>query len=203
MAEFLIKKIDATNPDSEKDERGCYKRGDVVQVYEDGECKEPPSPNSKMYIVKAPGMSKENAEEYVKSHIEPRPRTEKWNALEWAKAEKEEQYQEFISKPSVLSETEQQQETTVNAKQWTDMQAKKDYNPFWEKPTAEIAGDKVNLSGIVRTVELQGEANTVITRRKYHLDFAVLESKVASDLEVKREATITATQAESSLKLKV
>ena len=36
MAEFLIKAIDDTHSDPVKDKRGSYKRGDIVQVYEDG-----------------------------------------------------------------------------------------------------------------------------------------------------------------------
>ena len=36
MAEFLIKAVNATNPDPTKDERGCYKRGDIVDVRPDG-----------------------------------------------------------------------------------------------------------------------------------------------------------------------
>lgn len=36
MAELLIKLVDATHEDPEKDRRGCYKRGDVVVVQEDG-----------------------------------------------------------------------------------------------------------------------------------------------------------------------
>lgn len=125
MAEFLIKKIDAVHKDPIKDKSGCYKRGDVVQVYEDGECKEPPSPNSKMYIVKVPGMTKKEAEKYTES---------------------------------------------------------------------EIRNDGLDKEG--------HPILTVIQRRKHHLDFSILTSKVVSDLETKREATITTIQAKSSLKLK-
>lgn len=70
MAEFLIKAIDATNPDKDKDIRGCYKRGDVVQVYPDGTCTEELSPYSKMFIVKVPGMSFKDAQKYIKSEID-------------------------------------------------------------------------------------------------------------------------------------
>jgi len=35
MALFLIKATDATHADPVKDARGCYKRGDIVDVYED------------------------------------------------------------------------------------------------------------------------------------------------------------------------
>ena len=36
MAEILVKAIDAIHPDPVKDLRGCYKRGDVVDVRPDG-----------------------------------------------------------------------------------------------------------------------------------------------------------------------
>lgn len=35
MAELLIKAIDATNPNPEKDIRGCYKRGMIVEIRPD------------------------------------------------------------------------------------------------------------------------------------------------------------------------
>jgi hypothetical protein len=36
MAEILVKAVSATNPDSTKDQRGCYKRGMPVVVMPDG-----------------------------------------------------------------------------------------------------------------------------------------------------------------------
>ncbi len=36
MAELLIKAVDATHDDPTKDQRGCYKRGDIVVVRADG-----------------------------------------------------------------------------------------------------------------------------------------------------------------------
>ena len=36
MAELLILNKSNTNPDAVKSERGCYKRGDIVEVREDG-----------------------------------------------------------------------------------------------------------------------------------------------------------------------
>lgn len=38
MAEFLIKAINANHSNPIKDASGCYKRGDIVEVYEDGRC---------------------------------------------------------------------------------------------------------------------------------------------------------------------
>lgn len=36
MAQLLIKAVDAVNPDPDTDKRGCYKRGMIVEVREDG-----------------------------------------------------------------------------------------------------------------------------------------------------------------------
>ena len=42
MAEFLIKVGDNTNDDIIKDRRGCYKHGDIIDVYPDGETADKP-----------------------------------------------------------------------------------------------------------------------------------------------------------------
>lgn len=36
MAEFILSAVNNTNPDPETDQRGCYKRGDILAVMEDG-----------------------------------------------------------------------------------------------------------------------------------------------------------------------
>lgn len=55
-----------------KDQRGCWKRGMVVCVYEDGVCVEAPSPKSKMVFVHIPGVTKAQAEKYLESNDERR-----------------------------------------------------------------------------------------------------------------------------------
>ena len=63
MAIFLIKDRDAINSDPEKDKM-CYKKGDVVQVFEDGTpCVEKPAPP--FLIIKVPGMSFKDAQKYI------------------------------------------------------------------------------------------------------------------------------------------
>ena len=55
MAEFLIRAIDNVSSHSQKrDQAGSYKRGDIVQAYEDGTCIEQPSEGSNAYIIKVP-----------------------------------------------------------------------------------------------------------------------------------------------------
>lgn len=70
MAELLIKAVDATHADPVKDERGCYKRGDVVEVYEDGRCSEPVSPNSPFYILKIPGLAADEMRKYMQGETD-------------------------------------------------------------------------------------------------------------------------------------
>lgn len=55
MAELLIKAVDATHPNPTKDQRGCYKRGDVVMVLENGATPEgvtPPAQGGKFVIIR-------------------------------------------------------------------------------------------------------------------------------------------------------
>ena len=64
MAILLVHDEDNTNPDPIKSERGCYKRGYVVAVYEDGTpCVIPPQPP--FLILKVKGLTKIDAEKYV------------------------------------------------------------------------------------------------------------------------------------------
>jgi hypothetical protein len=68
MAEFLVRTTDCTHKDLDTD-KCCWKRGDVIQVYEDGVCKEPPSPKVNVCIIKIPGLTLEEAEKYTESEI--------------------------------------------------------------------------------------------------------------------------------------
>lgn len=66
MAEILVKAVDATNPDSEKDRRGCYKRGYPVVVKEDnhpGWGREEGPPN--FFVIKLPGVPADTVRKYI------------------------------------------------------------------------------------------------------------------------------------------
>lgn len=56
---------DNTCPDPTKDQRGSWKRGMVVSIYDDGKCVEPPAPTSKMAFVHIIGLAKTQAEKYL------------------------------------------------------------------------------------------------------------------------------------------
>ncbi len=57
---------DNTHADPIKDQRGCWKRGMIVQVLEDGVCTESPSPNSKFVFVHIAGLSASKVIKYLK-----------------------------------------------------------------------------------------------------------------------------------------
>lgn len=61
MAELLVKLIDAIHLDSIKDQRGCYKSGDVVAVMPDDHVWGNAETFPVFFIVKVPEMSVEEA----------------------------------------------------------------------------------------------------------------------------------------------
>lgn len=65
MAEFLIKALDSTHPVPEKDQRGCYKMGDIVSVQPDGHAWGVEECLPKFYVFKVPGLSVEDALQYA------------------------------------------------------------------------------------------------------------------------------------------
>ena len=61
MAELLVlAKPGYTNPDAEKDRQGCYKKGDIVYVGEDGTL----SAGGAFVLVKIPGIARSQVESY-------------------------------------------------------------------------------------------------------------------------------------------
>jgi len=63
MAEFVIKRIDATNDDPIKDARGCYKRGDIIDILEDGMADTMPW----LTVIKVPGLAVSTIQHFVDS----------------------------------------------------------------------------------------------------------------------------------------
>jgi len=63
---------DNANANPQKDQRGAWKKGMIVEVYEDGVCKEPPAAGSKMVFVHIPGVPKAQAEKYVEQTADRR-----------------------------------------------------------------------------------------------------------------------------------
>lgn len=69
MAIFMIYDRNNTHPDPVKDLRGCYKRGYIVQVFEDDTpLVLPPAPP--FVFVKVTGITKAQAEKYIQPQTE-------------------------------------------------------------------------------------------------------------------------------------
>lgn len=64
MATLLIKAIDATNPDPDKD-KFCYKFGHIVDIYEDGRISDTQHCNGLFYIIHIPGIVKSDIMEFL------------------------------------------------------------------------------------------------------------------------------------------
>lgn len=73
MAELLVKAVDATHSDPEKDARGCYKRGDIVGVAPNGwqwgakELKAP-ADGGKFVVIKITDVSRAQIINWVRNH---------------------------------------------------------------------------------------------------------------------------------------
>jgi hypothetical protein len=71
MAIFLIYDHNNTNPDPVKDQRGCYKRGDIVDVFEDSKRVTIPV-QPPFAVIKVAGPTREQALKYIAAHTEMR-----------------------------------------------------------------------------------------------------------------------------------
>lgn len=74
MALFLLYGKNNTHIDPEKDARGCYKLGDIVEVLDDSKhdgdlVKNPIAPP--FYLVRITGVTKAQAEKYMAPYIDP------------------------------------------------------------------------------------------------------------------------------------
>lgn len=83
MAEILVKAVDATNPDPVKDAAGCYKRGDPVVIMPDGHPWGREEGLPKFWIVKVPGATVAQLQQYVDALLaadgETRVRRRAWS----------------------------------------------------------------------------------------------------------------------------
>lgn len=67
MAELLVKAIDAKHDDPVEDARGCYKRGDIVDVRPDGFRWGNEEALPKFIIIKCPGIAVNSVQQYMSS----------------------------------------------------------------------------------------------------------------------------------------
>lgn len=73
MAEILVKAINATHSDTDKDRRGCYKRGMPVLIMPDGHSWGGEERLPKFVVIKIPGISVETVSKYVQPQNEDTP----------------------------------------------------------------------------------------------------------------------------------
>jgi hypothetical protein len=69
MCEILVKAIDHVHPDPDKDRRGAYKQGMPVVVMDDGHVWGAEEGLPKFWIIKLPGVPKEDFEPYVQPEM--------------------------------------------------------------------------------------------------------------------------------------
>jgi hypothetical protein len=73
MCEILVKAVSVTNPDPDKDQRGCYKRGYLVLIMPDGHVWGREEGLPKFVVIKLPGVPVDN--EKIRKY------TEEWKAM--------------------------------------------------------------------------------------------------------------------------
>jgi hypothetical protein len=70
MAEILIKAIDYTHSDPDKDRRGSYKKGMPVVIFEDGHLWGAEEGLPKFVIIKIPGVSVNTVQKYINPQLD-------------------------------------------------------------------------------------------------------------------------------------
>jgi hypothetical protein len=70
MAELLVKAIDTVHADPIKNERGCYKRGDIVDIREDGFEWGKEEISSKFVVVKCSNIKVDDVKQYMNPHTQ-------------------------------------------------------------------------------------------------------------------------------------
>ena len=71
MSEILVKAMHATHSDANKDRRGCYKAGMPVVVFDDGHVWGKEEGLPKFWIIKLPGVKKEDFRPYLEPETIP------------------------------------------------------------------------------------------------------------------------------------
>lgn len=102
MAEILIKAVDATHSDPEKDAVGCYKRGDMVVVAPDGHVWGKEEGLPKFVVVKVPGLSVEKARDFIEEQREAATVRRTWMLSTWQEALLSGVYGRFLAQPAVV-----------------------------------------------------------------------------------------------------
>lgn len=73
MAEILVKAVNATHSDTDKDRSGCYKRGMPVIIMPDGHSWGGEERLPKFILIKVPGISVDLVKKYVDTQLSDSP----------------------------------------------------------------------------------------------------------------------------------
>lgn len=205
MAEFLIKAVSVINIDTIKDQRGCYKRGDVVVVMPDNHIWGIEERLPKFVIVKIPGLAVDLVKKYIDTHMEPRLQTDRWVKSDWDKALIANSFAQFLSKPVVINQGSGSRTIIVSNDEWAKMQLDNNYYPFSIKPsdTIGIEVNDIKLTGIVDFVDLQGDVMTPLVKRKWRILTDNLPVALKNKLLSNGEITVTWTQIKSFVQNKL
>lgn len=208
MALFLVYGKNNTHSDPEKDARGSYKLGDIVEVLDDSKhngdlVANPIAPP--FYLVRITGVTKEQALKYMESHIEPRPETRTWNRKRWEESQATGLYDEFVSVPVAGAISDKTETITVTEGQYQKMLSEGNFDPFYYTPsvkTAEVVVDlktlatekRHELTGIVSCVDLTGDVPTVLRRRLHNVEVASIPAVIKSKLLKDRYVSVSWSQ---------
>ena len=171
-----------------------------MEIFEDNTpCVLPPA--APFVIAKVTGLTKTQMEKYAQAHIEPRLTERKWNLIDWNKALINENYREFLEKPIIKSGEEVIQEVEIPLGQWQKMEAEGNYYPFFEKPSViSVDITNVRVIGTIKLVNLEGNINTVITRRLYQINIDNLPPAILNKLKKDRYVEVTFNQIRTYIK---
>ena len=213
MALFLIYGKNNTHADPEKDARGCYKIGDIVEILDDSKhdgdlVKNPVAPP--FYLVRITGVTKEQAEKYMEPHAEPRPATMTWNRKRWEEAQATGQYEEFVSVPveGAISDRTETITKLGTKTEWEENLKAEIPEPFYYTPsvTKEMQEvvvvkdgppaifDYVELTGVVSYVDLTGDVPTTIRRRLHNVEVSNIPSGIRNQLMADRYVSVSWSQ---------
>jgi len=193
MCELLIKAISNTNPDPVKDQRGCYKRGDIVDVQADGFTWGREEGLPRFYIVKIPGITVTQAKKYMAAHIGPTTQTRRIYKQQWDKWQLAGKYGEFTQLPTVINDVTEDYEEIVPPGRWAQMEDRSDYDPFFSKPKIEILPEinAVKLTGQIRRITLAGLIPTMLTRCLYRIRADDVPTAIKNQLRDTGTITVT------------
>ncbi len=104
MAEILLKAMDATHPDTEKDRRGCYKKGAPVVVMPDGHAWGAKEVWPTFTVIKVPGVSVAKVEKYALPETEEALGRQIIPLEEWQRKLLEGNFIGFLSQPTTIRE---------------------------------------------------------------------------------------------------